>query len=78
LRALAAGGASPDLFVFHFGQTERRLPDQFPHAEAAHPVPGADRVAHSALVAVFEALSAFILDDIDDLFEVGYILHSVS
>jgi hypothetical protein len=78
LRTPSAGGASPYLFVFHFGQPEGGLPDQFTHTEVANPVPGADRIAQSALIAVFEGFSALVLNDIDDLFEVGNILHCLS
>jgi hypothetical protein len=78
LRASSAGRAPPYLFVFHFGQTERCLPDQFTHAEAANAVPGANRIAHSALIAVFKGFSALFLNDIDDLFVVSYVLHCLS
>ena len=59
LGALPAGGAAPDLLLLYLTEAEGGLPDQLAHAELPYPVPGADRIALSALVAELDGLSAF-------------------
>jgi len=75
LGAFSARRAQPHLFIFDLGETEGRLPDELAHAEGSHPVPGANRVAHSALIAELESVSAVLFDDVYDLFEGGYSFH---
>jgi hypothetical protein len=76
LRASAASGAAPYLFVFYFCHAECSLPDQLAHAEGSHPVPWANRIAQSALIAVLEGFSSIHSNAIRDLFKIGYVLHS--
>ena len=78
LRTFSAGRAEPHLFIFYLRETEGGLPDDFADAEASDPVPRANRVAQSALIAVFEGISALLLDAICYFFVVGYILHGIS
>ena len=69
LRAFSAGRAAPDVFAFDLGQAEGRLPDDLAHAEAPDPVPRADGIAQSALIAGFESFAAVRLDGVDDFFK---------
>ena len=75
LRAFSTGRAAPDVFAFDVGQAEGSLADELAHAELSDPVPRADRIAQSALVAGFESVTAARLDGVDDLFEGRYCLH---
>ena len=78
MRAFPTGGAAPDLFVFYLSQTEGSLPDQLAHTEVSNPVPGTDRIAHSALVAVFEVFATLVFYDVYDFLILGYVLHGLS
>jgi hypothetical protein len=77
LRTSAACGASPYFFRLDFCQTEGGLAYQFTHAERPDPVPWANSVAQSTLIAVFEGFTAISPDSIHDLFEIGYIFHLI-
>jgi hypothetical protein len=75
LRTFSAGRASPDLFIFYLGQTEGRLSDDFADAEVAHPVPGANRIAHAALIADVEGGPAVLFYDIENFLGRAYNFH---
>ena len=75
LRALAAGGAAPDLFLLDLAYAERGLADELSHRELADLVPGTDGVALAALVTVLYRFSAFLLDLIYYLLKRGYNFH---
>jgi len=78
LRASSAGRATPYIFAFNIRHTESRLPDELAHTEISHPIPRTDHIAQSALKASLEGIPTARLDDIHDLFEIGYILHGIS
>jgi len=78
LRAPAAGRAPPYIFTFNIRHAEGRLPDDLAHAEDPNPIPRTDHIAQSTLKASLEGVSTARLDDIHDLFIIGYILHGIS
>jgi hypothetical protein len=75
LGASSAGRATPHVFIFYLSQTEGRLSDYLAYTEGSNPVPRANRIAQSALIAQFEGVSAVILYDIYDLLGGGYNFH---
>jgi hypothetical protein len=78
LMTFPAGRTKPYLIPFYPGQSERSLPDDPAHTERSHPIPRANGIAESALKAPFEGFSTVRSNEIDDLFVIGYILHSLS
>ena len=57
--------------------SEGALPDDLPDAELPDAVPRADDIAQPALKAPLEGIPPARLDDINDLFVVGYVLHAL-
>jgi hypothetical protein len=78
LGTLSTSRATPDLFILDLGQAEGRLSDDLADTEVSNPVPGANRIAHAALIADVEGVSAVILYDIENLLGGGYNFHWVS
>lgn len=65
----AAGRATPDFLPIDFGQPESGLADDLSDAEGANPVPGAYRIAKSALKTEAEGFSAGLIDFLNDFLE---------
>jgi hypothetical protein len=54
LWAFSAGSATPHFFTFNLSHPERSFPDELAHAKGPYPVPGANSIAFSALIAEFD------------------------
>jgi hypothetical protein len=78
LRASSASRTKPHLFTFNVRHTKGGLSHQLAHAEVPNPVPRTNHVAQPALKTPLEGVSTARLDDIDNLFVVGYSFHGLS
>jgi hypothetical protein len=77
LRTVAAGGASPYILAIYLGQTEAGLSNDLADTERSHPVPGANRIAFSALIAKPEGIATGFLYLRNYFFEGGYRFHNL-
>jgi hypothetical protein len=69
LHTVAAGGTEPDIFGFKRHHAEFSLIDDPANVKFSDPVPWADRIAFSALIAEFVRFSAGFFDAVDHYFK---------
>jgi hypothetical protein len=63
--------------LFYFSQTERSLPNYLTHTEAPDPVPWANNVTNSALIAELERCPTVFFDKIRNLFNGRHSVHDL-